>query len=188
MYFPAPPRPSRPACTGGRCPRHGHKLDFSEPATWPESAVNAVADTTQYGTATALAWGRMHQRLEHRGSLEDHDGELPLVEGTLIRLRVDRLPGCRDAEPVWLWSSRAAAAEDEVNRAWQAFCAVSTFIPVPEAAARHRYGAGTSRPQLRRRRRTHPGELEPARAIMSPNASTAAAASKHGAVNLLPSS
>jgi hypothetical protein len=68
-----------------------------------------------------MAWPRLHQRLEHRGSWEDHDGELPVVEGTLIRLAVDHLPGCRDAEPVWLWSSRAAAAEDEVNRAWQAF-------------------------------------------------------------------
>jgi hypothetical protein len=41
--------------------------------------------------------------------------------GTLIRLQVDHLPGQRGAEPVWLWSSRAAAAEEEVNRAWQAF-------------------------------------------------------------------
>ena len=121
MYLPAPPLPARPRSTGGRRPRHGHKLDFSAPATWPEPAVTAVTDTTRYGTAIALAWGRMHQRLEHRGSWEDHDGELPLVEGTLIRLQVDHLPGSRDAEPVWLWSSRAAAAEDEVNRAWQAF-------------------------------------------------------------------
>jgi hypothetical protein len=121
MYFPAPPLPARPASTGGRRPRHGHKLAFAEPATWPEPAVTAVTDTARYGTAAAMAWPRLHQRLEHRGSWEDHDGELPVVEGTLIRLAVDHLPGCRDAEPVWLWSSRAAAAEDEVNRAWQAF-------------------------------------------------------------------
>jgi DDE superfamily endonuclease len=121
MYFPAPPFPARPRSTGGKRPRHGHKLAFDEPATWPDPAVTAVTDTTRYGTAAAMAWPRLHQRLEHRGSWEDHAGELPLVEGTLIRLAVDRLPGCRDADPVWLWSSRAAATGEEVNRAWQAY-------------------------------------------------------------------
>ena len=68
-----------------------------------------------------MAWPRLHQRLEHRGSWEDHDGELPVVEGTLIRLAVDHLPGQRDADPVWLWSSRADATAGEVDRTWQAF-------------------------------------------------------------------
>jgi hypothetical protein len=121
MYFPAPPLPARPASTGGRRPRHGHKLAFGEPATWPGPAVTTVTDTARYGAATAMAWPRLHQRLEHRGSWKDHDGELPVVEGTLIRLAVDHLPGQRSADPVWLWSSRAAVTEDEVNRAWQAF-------------------------------------------------------------------
>ena len=121
MYFPAPPLPARPASTGGRRPRHGHKLVLGEPATWPGPAVTTVTDTARYGTATAVAWPRLHQRLEHRGSWEGHDGELPVVEGTLIRLAVDHLPGQRDAEPLWLWSSRAGAAGDEVDRAWQAF-------------------------------------------------------------------
>jgi DDE superfamily endonuclease len=121
MYFPAPPLPARPASTGGRRPRHGHKLAFGEPASRPGPAVTTVTDTARYGTATAMAWPRLHQRLEHRGSWEDHDGELPVVEGTLIRLAVDHLPGQRGADPVWLWSSRAAAREDEVDRAWQAF-------------------------------------------------------------------
>jgi hypothetical protein len=34
---------------------------------------------------------------------------------------VGHLPGCRDADPVWLWSARAAATEEGVNRSWQAF-------------------------------------------------------------------
>jgi hypothetical protein len=121
MCFPAPPRPARPASTGGRRPRHGHKLDFSDPATWPEPATVTVTQTSRYGAAQARAWERLHQRLERRGSWEHHDGALPIVEGTLIRLQVDHLPGQRGAEPVWLWSSRAAAAEEQVNRAWQAF-------------------------------------------------------------------
>jgi hypothetical protein len=121
MHFPAPPLPARPPSTGGKRPRHGHKLAFGDPQTWPEPAVTTRTDTTRYGTAEAMAWGRLHQRLAHRDGWRDHEGELPVIEGTLIRLQVDHLPGCRDADPVWLWSSRAGTSEEEVNRTWQAF-------------------------------------------------------------------
>jgi hypothetical protein len=121
MYFPAPPRPARPAGTGGRRPRHGTVLKLSEPATWPVPAVTTVTETTRYGTATATAWGRLHQRLETRCGWQDHDGELPVIEGTLIRLCVDHLPGNRGAEPVWLWSCRAGTCATEADRTWQAF-------------------------------------------------------------------
>jgi hypothetical protein len=63
MYFPAPALPARPASTGGRRPRHGRKLDFGDPASWPDPAVTTVTDTTRYGAATAMAWPRLHQRL-----------------------------------------------------------------------------------------------------------------------------
>ena len=118
MYLAAPPRP---AGANGRPSRHGARLALGEPATWPEPAAATVTQTSRYGTATATAWPGLHQQLGRRAAWERHDGELPIVEGTLIRLQVDRLPGCRDAEPLWLWSSRAAAADEEVNRAWQAF-------------------------------------------------------------------
>jgi hypothetical protein len=121
MYSPAPPRPARPAATGGRRPRHGARLDLGDPAAWPAPAVTAVTETGRYGTAAAAAWPRMHQRLERRGAWQDHPGELPAVEGTLIHLQVGHLPGSRDAQPLWLWSSRAAATAEEVNRAWQAY-------------------------------------------------------------------
>jgi hypothetical protein len=121
MHSPAPPLPARPASTGGRRPRHGRKLALGDPATWPEPAVTTRAETSRYGTAEATAWGRMHQRLAHRDAWKDHEGELPVVEGTLIRLQVDHLPGQRDADPVWLWSSRAGTTREEVSRAWQAF-------------------------------------------------------------------
>ena len=68
-----------------------------------------------------MAWGRLHQRLASRAGWENHEGELPVIEGTLIRLQVDRLPGDRSPEPLWLWSSRAGTSAAEVNRAWQAF-------------------------------------------------------------------
>jgi hypothetical protein len=46
-------------------------------------------------------------------------GRAALIEGTLIGLQVDHLPGDRDPKPVWLWSSRATAAD--VDRWWQSF-------------------------------------------------------------------
>jgi hypothetical protein len=121
MYFPAPARPARPARTGGRRPRHGAALKLADPRTWPDPPVTTITGTTRYGTATAMAWGRLHQRLESRCGWEDHDGKLPVIEGTLIRLCVDHLPGHRDAEPLWLWSSRAGTSAAEVDRTWQAF-------------------------------------------------------------------
>jgi hypothetical protein len=94
---------------------------LAEPATWPAPAVTTITETTRYGTATATAWSRLHQRLESRCAWEDHDGELPVVEGTVIRLSVDHLPGGQHPEPVWLWSSRAGTSGEEVDRTWQAF-------------------------------------------------------------------
>jgi DDE superfamily endonuclease len=118
MYFPAP---AREPGTNGRPVRHGaaFRLDGKEP--WPAPAVTTVTETTRYGTATAVAWGRLHQRLTSRAGWENHDGELPVIEGTLIRLHVGHLPGDRSPEPLWLWSSRAATDADAVDRTWQAF-------------------------------------------------------------------
>jgi hypothetical protein len=118
MYFPVP---SRVPGTNGRPPRHGARLVLGEPATWPEPAAATVTETSRYGTARAAAWPRLHQQLARRAAWEHHEGELPVIEGTLIRLAVEHLPGCRDPEPLWLWSSRAVATEEEANRAWQSF-------------------------------------------------------------------
>jgi hypothetical protein len=118
MYFPAPPR--QPG-TNGRPPRHGAALRLADPGTWPIPTVATATQTTRYGTARAAAWGRLHQRLANRAGWEDHDGELPVVEGTLIQLRVAHLPGDRRPEPLWLWTTAAAVTADAVNRTWQAF-------------------------------------------------------------------
>jgi hypothetical protein len=118
MYFPAPPR--QPG-TNGRPLRHGAAFKLADPGTWPAAAVTTVTQATRYGTARAAAWGRLHQQLAARAGWEDHDGQLPIVEGTLIRLAVDHLPGDRSPGPLWLWSSRAGTCVDQVDRAWQAF-------------------------------------------------------------------
>ena len=118
MYFPAPPRP---AGANGRPARHGRAFRLANDKTWPQPQATTRTQTTRYGTAQAMAWGRLHQRLTGRAGWEGHDGELPVIEGTLIRLQVQHLPGDRSPEPLWLWSSRAGTDADAVNRTWQAF-------------------------------------------------------------------
>ena len=118
MYFPAAPR--EPGANG-RPSRHGAAFRLAGEQSWPAPAVTTITETTRYGTARTAAWGRLHQRLTSRAGWEDNDGELPVIEGTLIRLAVDHLPGDRSPDPLWLWSSGASTDPGAVNRAWQAF-------------------------------------------------------------------
>ena len=64
------------------------------------------------------AWHRMHPKLVRaRGSWSAHppDEELPLVEGTLIRLAPAR------GKHMWLWASDPAADAERTARLWQAY-------------------------------------------------------------------
>jgi DDE superfamily endonuclease len=115
------PVPARQPGTNGRPPRHGRQFALADRATWPPPPVMTTTETTRYGTAAAQAWDRLHPRLTHRSAWLDHHGDLPVIEGTLIRLQVDHLPGDRDPKPVWLWSSATSAAPGAVDRSWQAF-------------------------------------------------------------------
>jgi DDE superfamily endonuclease len=118
MQLPAPPRQSHAM---GRPRKHGGELALADPATWPAPQITTSTMTSRYGMAEATAWDRVHPRLTHRSAWLDHDGGLPVIEGTLIRLQVDHLPGDRDPKPVWLWSSATGAAPGQVDRLWQAF-------------------------------------------------------------------
>jgi hypothetical protein len=118
MQLPAPPR--QPG-TMGRPRKHGGEMALTDPATWPAPEITTRTVTSRYGMAAAAAWDRVHPRLTHRAAWLDHDGPLPVIEGTLIRLRVDHLPGDRDPKPVWLWFSRTGATPDDADRLWQGF-------------------------------------------------------------------
>jgi hypothetical protein len=63
----------------------------------------------------------LHPSLTHRGAWADHDGEVPILEGTVIRLPVDRLPGDGEPKPLWLWFSGTGAEAADVDRLWQMF-------------------------------------------------------------------
>ena len=113
MRLPVPPR--RPG-TNGRPRKHGRELALSGPAAFPDPHVATSTAASRYGTAVTAARDRVHPRLTHRAAWLDHDGPLPVIEGILIRLQVDRLPGDRDPKPVWLWWSRTGALPADIDR------------------------------------------------------------------------
>jgi hypothetical protein len=117
----ARPATPRPTGRGGRPRRHGPLLALADPATWPTPEHASSTDTTRYGTAQASAWHRCHPRLEHRGPWRAHPGQLPIIEGTLIRLQVAHLPGERAPKPLWLWTSDPTVDGADLDRAWHAF-------------------------------------------------------------------
>jgi hypothetical protein len=153
---------------GGRPPKHGKEFRFAKPDTWGEPDAATVQVTDRYGTARAMAWDRIRPRLTTRSAWIDHTGELPLVEGTLIRLQVDRLPGGGDPLPVWLWSSATGLSGEDVDVRWQAFLRrfdlehtfrVITDPRLGPAEAPHPRGR---RPlDLADHRRPHPAEAPP---------------------------
>lgn len=115
------PAPPRPVGAIGRPAKHGGEFCFADPGTWPQPDVVTGTDTSRYGHASAAGWDRLHPRLTRRAAWLDYDGDLPVLEGTLIRLVVDHLPGDGDPKPVWLWSSRVSASPAHVDRLWQTF-------------------------------------------------------------------
>ncbi|WP_443072885.1 NF041680 family putative transposase [Streptomyces sp. S465] len=113
-YYLAHPR-------GGHPPRHGKEFRFAKPDTWGEPDAATAQVTDRYGTARALSWDRVHPRLTTRSAWIDHTGGLPVIEGTLIRLEVDRLPGGKIPLPLWLWSSKTGMTTVDVDVRWQMF-------------------------------------------------------------------
>ncbi|MBQ0987793.1 transposase [Streptomyces sp. F63] len=114
--------PARSGPRGGRPRRHGGVFALAKPDTWHTPDLTTTTVTSHYGTAEARAWDRMHPRLTHRGPWLDHaHEELPILHGTLIRLKVEHLPGDRDPKPVWLWSSADSATSADIDRWWQSF-------------------------------------------------------------------
>ncbi len=106
---------------GGRPPKHGKEFRFARPETWGDPDAVTVQVTDRYGTVRALAWDRIHPRLTTRSAWIDHTGPLPVIEGTQIRLEVDRLPAGGDPLPLWLWSSATGLSGEDVDLRWQAF-------------------------------------------------------------------
>lgn len=122
MRRPAPSRAEFAAANpaGGRPPKHGGEFVFGDPTTWGAEQAVTTTETRRYGTAVARAWNRLHPRLTRRAAWLEHDGPLPVIEGTVIRLAVEKLPSGGVNRPVWLWWSSTGATAADIDRCWQA--------------------------------------------------------------------
>jgi hypothetical protein len=115
------PKPARAPGTNGRPRKHGGEFALDRPETQPAPQHHTVTETSRYGIAHAASWDRLHPRLTRRTCWIDHHGDLPIIEGTLIRLQVEHLPGDRDPKPIWLWCSTTGASSIDVDRWWRAY-------------------------------------------------------------------
>src|SRR5262249_51638411 len=70
--------------------------------SWPAPDDTYTDDTDTYGHVDVRAWHHLHP--EHSG-VREADGKPAIVECTLIRIQVDRLPAGHRGRPkvMWLW-------------------------------------------------------------------------------------
>jgi len=83
-----------------------------------------------------VAFERMHPKLDSRGRFKDHPGPLPLIEGTVIGLTVERPPGNQNPKPLWLWASKPVPADAlEADHWWSMYLRRFDIehLPFPEA-------------------------------------------------------
>ncbi|MFE7113243.1 NF041680 family putative transposase [Streptomyces sp. NPDC057575] len=105
----------------GRPPRHGEAFRLADPATHSTPVQETTSVHDRYGTVIARSWSRLHPRPERRGAWAGHPGQLPTVEGSLIHLAVEHLPGNRTPKPVWLWHSDPDATTHDIDRLWRTY-------------------------------------------------------------------
>jgi hypothetical protein len=105
----------------GRPPKHGRAFRMTDPDTWGESDTRSVAATDRYGQLEARAWEALHSRLTQRAAWIGHGGELPVIEGTLVRLSTERLPHTGSPQPLWLWTSASDLDPQLLDAIWSAW-------------------------------------------------------------------
>jgi hypothetical protein len=117
FHAPTPPRHGG----RGRPHRHGARIKLADPASHPAPDAEHQGIHSRYGAYTLRAFGHLHPRLHRRGGWTTHPGPLPLVEGTVIAVGVERLPGDRTPKPLWLWHSNPDPGQLDLPRLFAAF-------------------------------------------------------------------
>src|SRR5262249_1276279 len=117
-FFAPPPaqQPGRP----GRPRRHGARFKCDEPSTWPAPDAGHTCDDDQYGHVDVKAWHRLHPL---QRTYRDPDGAITIVEASIIRVQVSRLPGRRYRTPktLWLWWAGPEGTTPDLDRIWRAY-------------------------------------------------------------------
>lgn len=107
--------------TVGRPSHHGKVFNLKDPQTWGPASSTSHNPSTHYGSVEHHGWNRLHPRLTRRNSWESHQGPLPIIEGTVIRLNVEHLPGDSDPKPLWLWTNACDLTPSQADKYWQAY-------------------------------------------------------------------
>lgn len=109
----------------GRKRRHAGRLPVADATAWPSDAPQAGVDSDRYGRMRIDAAPGMHQKLlrNSSGPWQDYpSASLPIIPGTAIRIRSERLPhGRKPTTPVFLWASTVTFDDDlllELTLAW----------------------------------------------------------------------
>jgi hypothetical protein len=110
-------KPRSPA--GGRPQRHGPRFSCSDPATWPVPDRELSCEHDTYGLVRVQAWHQLHP---HQRTYRDPSGVFSVIEGSVLRVQVSRLPGRRQREPKTLWLWWTGPADDcDLDRIWQVY-------------------------------------------------------------------
>lgn len=119
VFFARPPQ-RLPGGRGGAPRRHGARFACADPASWTAPGISVEVTDDVYGQVSVAAWHRLHPK---QRTYREPGGALSIVEGTLIRLQVSRLPGRRDREPktVWLWWHGDDDSDLDLDRVWRAY-------------------------------------------------------------------
>ncbi|GAA1012223.1 hypothetical protein Aple_008280 [Acrocarpospora pleiomorpha] len=123
VFYDGRPGPRKPG--PGRNGVHGRRFNLAADAdTRPPDQVLVVPDTTKYGRVEVRAWHGMHQKVQRTGYFALLEGELfsrlPIIEGTVIQVRVERLPNGRSPHrTMWLWYS--GLPEPDLDVCWRAY-------------------------------------------------------------------
>ncbi|WP_434740749.1 NF041680 family putative transposase [Micromonospora sp. SH-82] len=119
FYTPAPRRlrDGRP----GRPKLHGDRFELSNPAALPTAEQTLSGHSSRYGAVEVSAWHGLHQKLSSQGGWKGHVGALPIVAGTVIRIQVERLPGSRAPQDLWLWHTAPAGTVFDLDLLWKTY-------------------------------------------------------------------
>jgi hypothetical protein len=119
FYTPAPRRrrDGRP----GRPRKHGSRFELSDPASLPAAEQRLTGHSPRYGAVLVSAWHGLHQKLSKQAGWAGFDGILPIVAGTVIRIQVQRLPGNRAPEDLWLWHTAPTGTVFDLDLLWKTY-------------------------------------------------------------------
>ena len=109
VFYDGRPGPRKPG--PGRNGVHGQRFELTAGADQRRPGqLLAVPGTSRYGRVEVRAWHGMHQKVWRTGYFARLEAgqftRLPVIEGTIIEVRVERLPDGRSPHrTMWLWHS-----------------------------------------------------------------------------------